>query len=704
MDFVDGYFLNNKFMNPLLKPFNTIHNSAPFREIKKEHFLPAFKELIKISEEEINAIADNPDTPSFENTVEAMAYSGQQLDIVSSIFFNLNSAETNDELQKIAQEVSPLLTEFSSKISQNTKLFERIKSVYYQKDSLNLNEEQQTLLTESYRGFVRSGALLNDENKKKLEQIDMELSIKSLQFGQNVLASTNAYFKHITDKNELAGIPDAILEQYAEEAKEKNLEGYVITLQYPSFLPAMTYAENRELRKELALANGKKSFIDGEFDNKNIIKELVKLRQQKAELLGYKNFADFILEERMAKSPKKVIDFLNELLEKATPFAEKEIEELKTLAKKDGIEEIQSWDHSYYAEKLRKEKFDLNDEELKPYFQLEKVEEAVFGLAEKLFGLQFKAQNTKHETKDSIQVYHPEVNAYEVWEKPSAENNNTETFKALLYTDYHPRKGKRAGAWMTSYRNQLKKNGENHRPHISVVCNFSKPTKDTPSLLTFQEVTTLFHEFGHALHGILANTQYPNLSGTSVKWDFVELPSQFLENYCYEPEFLKTFAKHYQTNEVLSDEKIEKISESKNFMEGYQTLRQLGFGLLDIAYHSKANDLQDVKKFEMEQTNKTNLYPSNPETAMGTSFSHIFQGGYSAGYYSYKWAEVLDADAFQYFKENGIFNEEVAKKYKTLLSSGGTKNPMELYKNFRDSEPKIESLLKRAFGIHCSKN
>lgn len=682
-------------MNPLLKPFDTPHNSAPFKEIKEEHFLPAFKELIEISEKEINAIAENPEAPTFENTIEAMAFAGEQLDVVSSIFLNLNSAETNDEIQKIAQEISPLLTEFSSKISQNTKLFERIKLIYNQKNNLNLNEEQQTLLTESYKGFVRNGALLNDEDKKKLEQLNMDLSIKSLQFGQNVLASTNAYFKHITDKNELTGIPDAILEQYAEEAKERGLEGYVITLQYPSFLPAMTYADNRELRKELALANGKKSFTDGEFDNKTLIKELVKLRQEKAELLGYQNFAEFVLEERMAKSPTKVLAFLNELLEKATPFAEKEIEELKILAKKDGINEMQSWDHAYYAEKLRKEKFDLNDEELKPYFQLEKVEEAVFGLAERLFGLTFK----KQDAKDAIQVYHPEVNVYEVWEKSSTKNQEQETFKALLYTDYHPRKGKRAGAWMTSYRNQFKKDGENHRPHISVVCNFSKPTKDTPSLLTFQEVTTLFHEFGHALHGILANTQYPNLSGTSVKWDFVELPSQFLENYCYEPEFLKTFAKHYQTNEVLSDDKIEKISESKNFMEGYQTLRQLGFGLLDMAYHSKEAGDFDVKEFEVENTKNTNLYPSNPETAMSPSFSHIFQGGYSAGYYSYKWAEVLDADAFQYFKENGIFNEEIAKKYKTLLSSGGTKDPMELYKNFRGSEPKVESLLKRAFGV-----
>lgn len=672
-------------MNPLLEKFNTKYTSSPFSDIKEEHYLPAFQELVKTSEKEIDEITSNTEAPTFENTIEAMAFSGEQLDRVSSIFFNLNSAETNDEIQKIAQDVSPLLTEFSSKISQNEKLFERIKIVYDQKDILSLNNEQKMLLNETYKGFVRSGALLNEEDKKKLEKINMDLSVKSLQFGQNALASTNAYFKHVTNKEELKGIPEAILEQYHEDAKEKGLEGYVITLQYPSYLPALTYAENRDLRKELALANGKKSFDGGEFDNQNLIKEIVKLRQEKAELLGYKNYADFVLEERMAKSPEKVFEFLNELLDKAKPYAQKEIEELKTLAKSDGIEEIQSYDHAFYAEKLRKQKFDIDDEELKPYFQLEKVQEAVFGLAGKLFGLEFKEIN-------DVQKYHGDVKTYEI-----TENGNV---KALLYADYHPRKGKRAGAWMTSYKNQYKKDGENSRPHISVVCNFTKPTKDTPSLLTFQEVTTLFHEFGHALHGVLADTQYPNLSGTSVKWDFVELPSQFLENYCYEPEFLKTFAKHYQTGEILPDEKIEKLSQSKSFMEGYQTMRQVGLGLLDMAFHSSVSEheVTDVKEFENHFTKATQIYPSNPETATAPSFSHIFQGGYSAGYYSYKWAEVLDADAFQYFKENGIFNPEIASKYKILLSSGGTKDPMELFKAFRGSEPKVESLLKRAFG------
>ena len=698
-------------MNPLLEKFTTKYTSSPFSDIREEHYLPAFQELVKTAEKEIEQITSNLEAPTFENTIEAMAFSGEQLDRVSNIFFNINSAETNDEIQKIAQDVSPLLTEFSSKISQNEKLFERIKNVYDQKDTLSLNEEQKMLLNETYKGFVRSGALLNEEDKKKLEKINMDLSIKSLQFGQNALASTNAYFKHITSKEELKGIPEAILEQYEEDAKEKGLEGYVITLQYPSYLPALTYAENRELRKELALTNGKKSFDGGEFDNQNLIKEIVKLRQEKAELLGYKNYADFVLEERMAKSPEKVFEFLNELLDKAKPFAQKEIEELKSLAKADGIDEIQSYDHAFYAEKLRKQKFDIDDEELKPYFQLEKVQEAVFGLGGKLFGLEFKEIN-------DVQKYHEDVKTYEIvengsqkiedgnsksFENLSLTTNNqqpTTNFKALLYADYHPRKGKRAGAWMTSYKNQYKKDGENSRPHISVVCNFTKPTKDKPSLLTFQEVTTLFHEFGHALHGVLADTQYPNLSGTSVKWDFVELPSQFLENFCYEPEFLKTFAKHYQTGEILPDEKIEKLSQSKSFMEGYQTMRQVGLGLLDMAFHSSVSEheVTDVKEFENHFTKATQIYPSNPETATAPSFSHIFQGGYSAGYYSYKWAEVLDADAFQYFKENGIFNPEIASKYKVLLSSGGTKDPMELFKAFRGSEPKVESLLKRSFG------
>lgn len=669
--------------NPLLEPFTNSHHSAPFSKVKEEHFLPAFTQLIDEAEKEINEIVENPVEPTFENTIEALAFTGEKLDLISHLFFNLNSAETNEELQNIAQEISPLLSAFSSKISQNQKLFERIKTVYDTKPQLQFDAEQMTLLDETYKGFVRSGALLNDDDKKILEDINKDLSLKSLQFGQNVLASSNAYFKNVKDVKDLAGIPEGIIEQYKAEAEERDLEGYVITLDYPSYLPAVTYAENRSLRAELSLANGKKSFDGGDWDNQNLVKELIQLKQKKAELLGFKNYATYVLEERMAQTPEKVFEFLKELAEKAKPFAEKEIQQLKELAEKEGISDIQTYDHAFYAEKLRKQKFDLNDEELKPYFPLEKVQDAVFNLAKKLFDLDFK------ET-DLIEKYHQDVKTYEI-----SENGK---FKALLYADYFPRKGKRAGAWMTSFKNQYIKNNENTRPHISVVCNFSKPTKTTPSLLTFQEVTTLFHEFGHALHGVLADTTYPNLSGTSVKWDFVELPSQFLENYCYEPEFLKTFAKHYETGEILSDEKIEKLAASKNFMEGYQTFRQIGFALLDMKYHTEPDLVENIKQFEEETLKNMQLYPTHPKTAMSPSFSHIFAGGYSAGYYSYKWAEVLDADAFQYFKEQGIFNPEITAKYKQLLASGGSKDPMELYKNFRGSEPNVESLLKRAFG------
>ncbi len=479
-------------MNILTQNFNTPYHTAPFDQIKNEDYLPAFKELIAESEKEINDIINNPETPTFANTIEAMAYSGEKLDVVSNIFFNINSAETSDELQQIAQKVSPILTEYSSKIAQNEALFNRVKTAFDEQAKYDLNGEQKILLNETYKGFVRSGALLNAENKDKLKKINMDLSLKSLQFGQNALASTNAYFKHITNKDDLLGIPNAILEQYAEEAKARNLDGWVVTLQYPNYVPFMTYAENRELRKELALANGKKSFDGGEFDNQNLIKEIISLKQQKAELLNYKSYADYVLEERMAKSPTKVLEFLNELLTKAKPYADKEIEELKFLSKADGVDEIQSYDHAYYAEKLRKAKYDFNDEELKPYFPLNQVQDAVFGLANQLFGLEFKEVH-------NIPKYHEDVKTYEVSETGSPQAA-TSQFKAILYVDYFPRKGKRAGAWMTSYKNQFKKDGENSRPHISIVCNFSKPTKDTPSLLTFQEVTTLFHELGHALH------------------------------------------------------------------------------------------------------------------------------------------------------------------------------------------------------------
>lgn len=670
--------------NPLLEKFETPFESAPFSKIKNEDYKPAFIQAIEEAKAEIDAITVNPEAPTFANTIEAMELSGEKLGRISSIFFNLNSAETNDEIQEIAQEVSPLLSEFGNDVRLNQDLFERIKVVYNQKDSLNLTDEQAYLLEKKYKGFSRNGANLNEEDKNKLREIDKQLSMLSLQFGQNVLAETNAYELIITDENDLKGLPQYAIDQAKADAEQKNHEGWLITLQAPSYIPFMQYAENRELREKLFRANGVKAYQNNEFNNEENVKNIVKLRHERAKILGYKTHADYVLEERMAKTPTTVLDFLNDLLTKAKPFAEKEIEELTAFAKEtDGIDTLQRWDHAYYAEKLKQKKFSLSDEELKPYFQLENVIEGAFDVATKLYGITFKEIH-------NIDKYNDEVTTYEVLDKNGA-------FLSLLYADFFPRAGKRPGAWMTSYREASNVNGNTKRPHVSIVCNFTKPTKDTPSLLTFQEVTTLFHEFGHALHGMLPNTTYESLSGTNVYWDFVELPSQFYENFCYEPEALKLFAKHYQTEEIIPQELIEKVKASSSFMEGYQTVRQLSFGLLDMAYH--ANDLaeiNDLQQFEKETFKQTELYPEIDKNMMSTSFSHIFQGGYSSGYYSYKWAEVLDADAFAFFQETGIFNPETAQKFYKLLSSGGTVEPMKLYEEFRGHKPTADALLKRA--------
>ncbi len=670
--------------NPLLEKFETPFESAPFSKIKNEDYKPAFIQAIEEAKAEIDAITANPEAPTFANTIEAMELSGEKLGRISSIFFNLNSAETNDEIQEIAQEVSPLLSEFGNDVRLNQDLFERIKVVYNQKDSLNLTDEQAYLLEKKYKGFSRNGANLNEEDKNKLREIDKQLSMLSLQFGQNVLAETNAYELIITDENDLKGLPQYAIDQAKADAEQKNHEGWLITLQAPSYIPFMQYAENRELREKLFRANGVKAYQNNEFNNEENVKNIVKLRHERAKILGYKTHADYVLEERMAKTPTTVLDFLNDLLTKAKPFAEKEIEELTAFAKEtDGIETLQRWDHAYYAEKLKQKKFSLSDEELKPYFQLENVIQGAFDVATKLYEITFKEIH-------NIDKYNDEVTTYEVLDKNGA-------FLSLLYADFFPRAGKRPGAWMTSYREASNVNGNTKRPHVSIVCNFTKPTKDTPSLLTFQEVTTLFHEFGHALHGMLPNTTYESLSGTNVYWDFVELPSQFYENFCYEPEALKLFAKHYQTGEIIPQELIEKVKASSSFMEGYQTVRQLSFGLLDMAYH--ANDLaeiNDLQQFEKETFKQTELYPEIDKNMMSTSFSHIFQGGYSSGYYSYKWAEVLDADAFAFFQETGIFNPETAQKFYKLLSSGGTVEPMKLYEEFRGHKPTADALLKRA--------
>nr|WP_315172146.1 M3 family metallopeptidase [uncultured Flavobacterium sp.] len=672
-------------MSILTSLFNTKYNTAPFSQIKLEDYQPAFIENIAAAKAEIDAIINNPAAPTFENTIEALDFSGNALDRLSSIFFNLNSAETCDEMQKIAQEVSPLLTEFSNDITLNEALFQRIKSVYEQKDTLNLSPEQSTLLDKKYKSFSRNGALLSEEDKLKLREIDTELAKLKLTFSENVLAETNNYQLHLTNEADLKGLPEGTIEAASALAKSKDLDGWIFTLDFPSYIPFVTYADNRELRKEIAIAAGKKAFQNNEFDNQTIALKIAKLRFERANLLGYETHSHFVLEERMAQHPEKVKSFLNDLLTKAKPAAEKEFAELSAFAKDlDGIEQLEKWDGAYYSEKLKQKLFNLDDEKLKPYFQLENVLNGAFTIANKLFGLTFT------EIFD-IDKYHEEVTTYEV-------KDEFGELVAIFYADFFPRKGKRNGAWMTSFKSQYIKDGSNERPHISNVCNFTKPTATKPSLLTFNEVTTLFHEFGHGLHGMLANAIYPSLSGTSVYWDFVELPSQVMENWCYEPEALALFAKHYEKGEIIPQEYVDKIKESASFQEGMATLRQLSFGILDMAFHSNNPiAITNIKAFEKTAFEGTSLYPDVAENCMSVSFSHIFAGGYSSGYYSYKWAEVLDADAFAYFQEKGIFNKEVATKFKdNVLSKGGTELPMELYKRFRGQEPKADALLKRA--------
>lgn len=667
--------------NPLLVPFDL----APFSKVKNEHFSPAFKILIKEAKEEIEAIANNTAAPTFENTIEDMEFSGNQLDRVSSLFFNLNSAETNDEIQEIAQEVSPLLTEFGNDVTLNPVLFQRVKAVYDTLADLDLTPEQTTLLENSYKGFSRNGANLNEVDKKTLREIDTKLSKLKLTYGENLLAETNGYELHLTTERDLAGLPDGVKEAAAQTAKLQGTEGWVFTLHHPSYGPFMKYADDRELRMKMAIAFGARGFQDNSFSNKEITLQITKLRHQRGNLLGYTTHSHFVLEERMATSPEKVNQFLGEMLEKAKPFAQKEFDELAQFAKDlDGITEFQKWDSSYYAEKLKKKLFNLDDEQLKPYFKLENVIEGAFTVANKLFGLTFKKVS-------NIDKYHQEVETYEVYDAK-------ENLVSIFYGDYFPREGKRNGAWMTSFKSQQNKDGKNERPHISNVCNFTKPTDTKPSLLTFDEVTTLFHEFGHGLHGMLANTTYPSLSGTSVYWDFVELPSQILENWCYEKECLDLFAKHYETGETIPMEFVEKIKESANFMEGLATLRQVSFGLLDMSWHGiDPSDITDVKAHERETFDKTAFTPDVAENCMSVAFSHIFNGGYSSGYYSYKWAEVLDADAFAFFKEQGIFNPAIGASFAlNILSKGGTEHPMKLYKRFRGQEPNPDALLERA--------
>lgn len=672
-------------MSILNTRFDTPFNTAPFSKIKTEAYLPAFKKAIENAKNEIDQIVENSALPSFENTIEALDYTGEQLDRISSVFFNLNAAETNDAIQKIAQEVSPLLTEFSNDIALNVALFERVKSVYNAKETLSLSKEQQTLLDKKYKGFSRNGANLNDAQKEILREIDKEQSQLKLTFGENILAETNRYELLITKPADLEGLPEGAMEAAKQLAVEKNKEGWLFTLDYPSYVPFMTYAKNRGLRKKLALAFGQKGFQNDALDNQEIVLKIAQLRFKRAQLLGYETHAHFVLEERMAKTPETVRNFLEDLLSKALPAAKKEFKELEDFAiKLDHIDRLEKWDSAYYSEKLKQERFNFDDEQLKPYFKLENVIEGAFGVAQKLFGLHFTQSH-------DIDTYHKDVMTYTV-------EDSQQNLVAIFYADFFPRSGKRNGAWMTSYKPQFVKNDKNERPHVSIVCNFTKPTSTKPSLLTFNEVTTLFHEFGHALHGMLADTIYPSLSGTSVAWDFVELPSQIMENWCYEKEALALFAKHYETGASIPMDLIDKIKAAATFQQGMQTMRQLSFGLLDMNWHGiDPREITDVKQHETTAFKETQLFPEVKENCMSTAFSHIFQGGYSSGYYSYKWAEVLDADAFEFFKETDLFDPKIAEAFKTnVLSKGGTQDPLELYIKFRGQKPKVEALLKRS--------
>lgn len=670
-------------MNPFFIDYNTPFGTHPFSQIKLEHYLPAVQKGIEEAQAEIDKITTNKDQPTFKNTLEALENTGELLTKVTSVFFNLNSAETNPEMQALAQELSPILSAHSNDILLNKALFERVKTVYNANPTIN--PEQQMLLEKKYKGFVRNGALLKQEEKDKLREIDMELGKLSLTYGENVLKESNAFEMVLDSKEDLEGLPEGIIAAAAATAKQSNKTGWVFTLDYPSYIPFVTYSAKRALRKKMYDAFSSKANKNNENNNKSIITKLVNLKRERANLLGYQSHSHYTLEERMAKSPNQVFDFLNDLQAKSLPFAKTEFETLENYALElDGLKKIEKYDGAYYAEKLKKEKFEIDDELLRPYFKLEDVIDGVFKTAQLLFDLNFVKT-------DQIDTYHDDVVVYEVKDKQ-------DKHVAVFYADFYPRAGKRQGAWMTSYRSQRIKDGTDQRPHVSIVCNFTKPTEEKPSLLTFNEVTTLFHEFGHALHGILANGTYGSLSGTSVYWDFVELPSQIMENWCYEKECLELFATHFQTGELIPEEYIKRIKDSANFMSGMATIRQLSFGKLDMAYHSLTTELtQDIKEFERNAISELDLYPEVEGSCLSTQFSHIFQGGYSSGYYSYKWAEVLDADAFEAFKEKGIFNKEIASSFKeNILSAGGSEHPSILYKRFRGRDAKPDALLKRA--------
>ena len=681
-------FLNMmQAQNPFFEPFDTPHGTIPFDRIATGHYAPAIREGIARQNKEIDAIINNPEPATFQNTIVALEKSGRLLQQVENVFGNLLSAETNDAMQELAKELMPLLNEHANNISLNERLFARVKAVYEQRQSERLSAEQLKLLEDTYDGFIRSGVNLQGADKEKYRELSQKLSLLTLQFSENNLKETNDYLLVLKDKAQLEGLPQTAIDAAAETAQEKQTEGWAFTLHAPSYVPFMTYAANRDLRKELYLAYNTKCTHDNACNNLDIVKQLVNTRLAIAQLLGYKDYASYKLERRMAQNSGNVYRLLNRLLEAYKPTALQELAEVQALAKEEQGEDfvVMPWDWSYYSQKLKDRKFSLNDEMLRPYFELENVKKGVFGLATRLYGITFK-KNT------GIPVYHKDVEAYEVFDKDGS-------FLAVLYTDFYPREGKRSGAWMTSYKEQWtdETTGENSRPHVSLVMNFTKPTQNKPALLTFSEVETFLHEFGHSLHGMFANTTYASLSGTNVYWDFVELPSQIMENFATEKEFLHTFARHYQTGELIPDELVRRIKDSANFNVAYACLRQVSFGLLDMAWYTRTAPFEgDVRAYEKQAWAPAQVLPDVSEACMSVQFSHIFAGGYSAGYYSYKWAEVLDADAFSLFQEKGIFNTDVAASFReNILSKGGTEPPMELYKRFRGQEPTIDALLIR---------
>ena len=678
--------MNTSVNNPFLQPYATPHETVPFHLIRLEHYEPAIREGMRQEDEEIAAIVTNTEAPTFANTILPLAESGKLLERVTTVLFNLMSAETCDELEAIAEKMMPELSEHSNNISLNPELFARVKAVYEQRETLTLIPEERQLLEKTYDGFRRNGANLSDADKETYRRLSMELSTLTLRFSQNHLKETNRYELVLTQAEQLQGLPPSAVEAAAHTAAEKGKEGWVITLQAPSYVPFMKYSDCRDLRRELYMAYNTQCTHDNEQNNFDIVRQLVNHRMELARLLGYTDYADYVLRKRMAEDSAHVYRLLDDLLEAYTPAAHREVAEVETLARRlEGDDfQLMPWDFSYYSEKLKNEKYQFDEEALRPYFELSRVKEGVFGLATRLYGITFRRN-------PDIPVYHPDVDAYEVFDTDGS-------YLAVLYTDFHPRAGKRSGAWMTSYKEQwTEADGTDSRPHVSVTMNFTKPTADKPALLTFSEVTTFLHEFGHALHGMFARTRFQSMSGTNVYWDFVELPSQFMENFAIEKDFLHTFARHYQTDAPIPDEWIQRIVDASNFNVAYSCLRQVSFGLLDMAWYTRREPFSgDVAAYERQAWQRAQLLPPVDGTCMSVQFGHIMSGGYSAGYYSYKWAEVLDADAFSVFKQHGIFDRTTADSFRQhILSKGGTEHPMTLYKRFRGQEPTIDALLKR---------